>query len=440
GGSVKKSGEDDAAVIVANWTRERYLEFIRHLLVLLSSHPDAVVQVASLDVAMQMVQRESVAMSKSGNNGESEDGKFRYIFAHTLFCDVIDAVLAKPAVDEHATVNALLMRYINMYDDLRFYALKAIARHFSIQQNAAAVTTATTNGSTVKDTPKKRKNASDAIPAASSKHLPILHMAPHRRAFSDAWLAVLQTKLTPEMYKQVLLLLHKRIIPHMSSPIELMDFLTDSYNAGSISNNSSSSSSSSNSNNSSVISILALNGLFTLMQEYNLNYPDFYRKLYSLFNYQLLHVKYRSRFFRLADLFLSSTHIPSQLVAAFIKRMARLTLSAPPAGTIIVLALISNLLKRHPSCMVLIHRAPTISDDTGALDAMLMEDKFDFEAKDPLESSAMESSLWEIASLQDHYLHVVATLAKSFNEPFTKPPYVLEDFLDQTYATLHDAE
>lgn len=36
-------------------------------------------------------------------------------------------------------------------------------------------------------------------------------------------------------------------------------------------------------------------------------YPDFYRKLYGLLDPSIFHVKYRARFFHLADLFLSSS-------------------------------------------------------------------------------------------------------------------------------------
>lgn len=36
-------------------------------------------------------------------------------------------------------------------------------------------------------------------------------------------------------------------------------------------------------------------------------YPDFYRKLYGLLDPSVFHVKYRARFFHLADLFLSSS-------------------------------------------------------------------------------------------------------------------------------------
>lgn len=59
-----------------------------------------------------------------------------------------------------------------------------------------------------------------------------------------------------------------------------------------------------------VVSILALEGVFTLMQEHNLDYPLFYGKLYALFDPSIFHVKYRARFFRLADKFLKSTYLP----------------------------------------------------------------------------------------------------------------------------------
>lgn len=40
----------------------------------------------------------------------------------------------------------------------------------------------------------------------------------------------------------------------------------------------------------------------------------------------------RSQFFRLADIFLASGMVPAYTAAAFAKRMARLALTAPPAG------------------------------------------------------------------------------------------------------------
>lgn len=72
------------------------------------------------------------------------------------------------------------------------------------------------------------------------------------------------------------------------------------------------------------VGLLALNALFTLMKEYNLyvvvdfsemgpadahlsDYPSFYTRLYAFLDRDVLHLKHRARFFRLTELFLSST-------------------------------------------------------------------------------------------------------------------------------------
>jgi len=48
------------------------------------------------------------------------------------------------------------------------------------------------------------------------------------------------------------------------------------------------------------------------------------------------------------------SHLPELLVAAFVKRMARLSLIAPPTDIQIMAAFIGNLLIRHPPLKVLI--------------------------------------------------------------------------------------
>ena len=55
---------------------------------------------------------------------------------------------------------------------------------------------------------------------------------------------------------------------------------------------------------------------------------------------------------------------------------------------------------------------------------------------DPLESNALESSLWEIHSLQSHYNPNVAVICKMISEQFTKPAFNLEDFLDHSYTSV----
>lgn len=40
------------------------------------------------------------------------------------------------------------------------------------------------------------------------------------------------------------------------------------------------------------------------------DYPDFFKNLYKLFDRNLMHVKYRARFFSQVDVFLSSPYVP----------------------------------------------------------------------------------------------------------------------------------
>lgn len=163
--------------------------------------------------------------------------------------------------------------------------------------------------------------------------------------FQKSVIAMLSYPLLQEQYKSVLTILHKRIIPYMSQPQSLMDFLTDCYDL----------------TDDLIVPILALNSLYELMKNYNLEYPDFYSKLYSLLTPELLYTKYRSRFFRLCDLFLSSTHLSANLVASFIKKLARISLAASASGVVIIIPFIYNLLKRHPTCMIMLHKEDTES-------------------------------------------------------------------------------
>lgn len=68
--------------------------------------------------------------------------------------------------------------------------------------------------------------------------------------FSHAWLAVLRKKLSPASLKLVLVNLHAKVIPYMTMPALLIDFLTDAFQS------------------QGLIPLLALNGLFTLVQEH----------------------------------------------------------------------------------------------------------------------------------------------------------------------------
>ena len=127
--------------------------------------------------------------------------------------------------------------------------------------------------------------------------------------------------------------------------------------------------------------------------------------------------------------------LPAYVVAAFCKRLCRCALSAPPSGALFVLALVSNLLRRHGECACLVHRKG------GGGKGSDMEDHFDPTASDPAGARALESSLWELAALERHFHPAVATLARSVGtETETTPMHDMDKFLLHTYKSLFEME
>ncbi|NWI59417.1 NOC4L protein, partial [Calyptomena viridis] len=221
-------------------------------------------------------------------------------------------------------------------------------------------------------------------------------------------------QLPTGLYKKVLVILHDSVLPYMNEPTLMMDFLTVAYGIG------------------GAISLLALNGLFILIHQHNLEYPDFYKKLYSLLDPSIYHVKYRARFFHLTDLFLSSSHLPAYLVAAFIKRLSRLALTAPPESLLMIIPFICNLFRRHPACKVLVHRPGGPGE--------MSEDPYVMEEEEPSESRALESSLWEIQSLQNHYHPDVAKAAAVLNQSLSEIEDDISGLLELSAYELFDKE
>lgn len=60
-------------------------------------------------------------------------------------------------------------------------------------------------------------------------------------------------------------------------------------------------------------------------------------------------------------------HLPANLVASFVKRLSRLSLSAPPAAVVMLIPFTYNMLRRHPALMAMIHRTEDgAGDECGA--------------------------------------------------------------------------
>jgi U3 small nucleolar RNA-associated protein 19 len=256
------------------------------------------------------------------------------------------------------------------------------------------------------------------IPRPTKKSHSLLSLARHKKQAQEAWLALMNLRLDTSQQKRILAILTTVIAPWFATPELLSDFLTDCYNSG------------------GAISLLALSGVFYLIQHRNLDYPSFYTKMYSLLDPYVLHSKHRSKFLRLLDKFLASSHLPAALVASFIKRSSRLALNAPPSAIVFVVPWIYNLLKRHPLCTFMIHREVRTPEQRKQIESRGFRDPFDPDEKDPMETGAVDSCLWELVQLQSHYHPNVATIAKIMSEQFTKPQYNIEDFLDHSYASV----
>ncbi|GJN89024.1 hypothetical protein Rhopal_001998-T1 [Rhodotorula paludigena] len=469
----KEQAKEDASVQkVKAWLKERWDDYLAQTARVVGGHWDGSVRLSALNALMSLVRTESLFLTSLHSERQAK-------FAHGTFANVVRSLLLPPSEDGTlpSDVAEEWLKWWDRCDDVRYWFLRETASLLSTYSRSAAslappplpdqlipnaisilesLSTMPTASSelnewfcatpTIKAAPaasSKKRKAEDERPDGSTgifdsssesesepeiikqlnsqqrkKNLPaLLSLVAHRRAFQDCWLAILALPIKEQDSKRVLIMLHRQVLPHMTEPRRLMDWLVDCSDVG------------------GTVGILALNGLFTLMQKHGLEFPDFYQKLYSLLDRNVLHVRYRPRFFRLLDIFMSSSHLPATLVASFIKRLARLSLAASPAAIVTVVPFIYNLLKRHPSCMPLIHRVSEGQDEYD-----WSKDPFNADEPSPTETGALDSSLWEIAALQQHYLASVSGLAKVFSEVMNKQSYTMEDFLDHSYATLIETE
>ncbi|KAF2417424.1 CBF-domain-containing protein [Tothia fuscella] len=408
-GSMRKSkakakGMSEAEVVIVQWLTERLNEYVDLLLDLLGGEASGL---TALTLLMRLVREE---VNQRGQNA----------WTHGTFAKVVHSVL-----NGHLALRQEFEgKYFSEYADIRFHTLGLISLALKDSPDHANVL-ASGIQLLLSLTPPTEETKLTSFYASSqekNKHS-ALNLSSHKKDAQAAWLSILSSPaLTKDQRKSILTSLVPTVIPWFHNPTLLMDQLSDSFDLG------------------GATSLLSLSGLFYLMQERNLDYPSFYTKLYSLLDGSILHSKHRSRFFRLLETFMASTHLPAALVASFIKRLARLALHAPPAGIVVVIPWIYNMFKLHSQCTFMIHRLPRTTPEKFSSHSQGFADPFIMTEKDPLNTNAIDSSIWEIHTLQDHYHPNVASLARIIGEPFTKERYNLEDFLDHSYASLIGAE
>lgn len=238
-----------------------------------------------------------------------------------------------------------------------------------------------------------------------------------RREYQKAWLAVLKLCLPIASLKRALQFLPDHVLDHVPNPLRFSDFFMQAYSD----------------HGKGVVGVFALDGLFLLITEHGLEYPDFYSQLYRLISPKVMFVKYRERFFSLLTKCLTRNEmLPAHLVAAFLKRLCRSVLSASPPGALFVLGLVSNLLRKHSECICMIHR-------NGEEE---IEDLFLAAENDPTAAKALQSSLWELTALERHYHPAVCTLAKSIGslQESKSPLYNMDEFSSYTYKSLFEMD
>uniref|UniRef100_A0A8R1U170 CBF domain-containing protein n=1 Tax=Onchocerca volvulus TaxID=6282 RepID=A0A8R1U170_ONCVO len=190
-----------------------------------------------------------------------------------------------------------------------------------------------------------------------------------KRYYQEAWLLLVKHELPKPLLKKMVPYLSEHVIDSFREPFLIGDFLFRIFKMGEL------------------FAILSLAGIFKLVVKYNFEFPNFYQCAYELITPSVCYLSYREKFFTLLDTFLSSSHLPIYIVAAFVKRFSRLTLLAPVSCQEPLFALIANLITRHKDVDFLMHRdnPETFSDDP-----------YDEKQMDLQKCGAMESSLWEI--------------------------------------------
>ncbi|XP_065746289.1 nucleolar complex protein 4 homolog isoform X3 [Phocoena phocoena] len=367
------------------WMRHRYHSCCNRLGELLARSSFPIKELA-LSTLMKFVQLEGE------HPLEKPKWEGNYLFPYQLFKSVVGGLLSP---EEDRSLLLCQFREYLEHDDIRYHTMQAAADAVARAADGRP------------EVPLAFWN--NAFTLLSSVSLPRQESVPSNfyvkhAELSDKW-KVVHLRLPLRVCKKVLVIMHDSILPHLAQPSLMIDFLARACDVG------------------GAVSLLALNGLFILIHKHNLEYPDFYRKLYGLLDPSVFHVKYRARFFHLADLFLSSSHLPAYLVAAFTKRLARLALTAPPEALLTVLPFICNLLRRHPACRVLVHR-PRAPE----LDA----DPYDPREEDPARSRALESSLWELQALQQHYHPEVSKAASAINQALSEAEVSIAPLLELT--------
>jgi hypothetical protein len=178
----------------------------------------------------------------------------------------------------------------------------------------------------------------------------------HIKLFSKCWVLFFSLPLSSKQIKLSLKHLPEYVIPILDQPLLLADYLSNLVSSGGL------------------VGVLALESLFHLILEYNLDYPNFFNCLYSLLTVEVLSAKYRTKFMNLLHLSLKSSNVPEYTIAGFIKKLAVLSIVIPGPAVMFCLTQVS-LLASLPS--------PLLSPLTPSSDSLAAEASSSVHRHDP---------------------------------------------------------
>lgn len=132
---------------------------------------------------------------------------------------------------------------------------------------------------------------------------------------------------------------------------------------------------------------------------------------------------YKFRIFLFLDTILSSTKIPAYIIAAYIKKLSRLSLVGKPRSLVAILRLVNNLFMRHPFLIFLRNRVDDkarefeLISNTCTFRQWLNNDPFDATQTEDLRlTNAMDSYVWELMPLRFHEHKKVSEAAEFLSE------------------------
>ncbi|XP_063855853.1 nucleolar complex protein 4 homolog isoform X4 [Scylla paramamosain] len=398
--TFKSEGEDSARNKLNKWYKEMFEDTLKSFHKLLN-HPEKGVQELALSSLLKLLQCEGLhPIIRKTSYG------FPYKRLKVIIAEVVSVS------EDHRHLVTLLQEYLECQDFLFYTLLLKVPPPGSSRPLVPPLLFLRPPQEEKQRKKHKKEEEEEEEEEGGGQPTFSLPYPDARHALNVIWPAILNYPLTPELFRRVLVALPDLAMPHLDKPLALTGFFMESYNMG------------------GAISLLALQGVFILINKHDLDYPDFYKKLYALLEPTVFHVKYRARFFMLCDLFLSSTHLPEYIAASFVKRLARLSLMAPSCCLPLIIKFILNLLIRFPGLKKLVHNT-SVTDHAG--------DPYQPGEADPALTKANQSSLWEVATLQHHGMPVVSRAAQfTKKQALPQTEVDLGELVDQGYDELFE--